>query len=140
MKAFSPRITIDISPSSFVFTSARATIQLDTYLYVLDTTHERPLVLSVGEEVSGISNAKRVELFESGNYPSTPDDKSKHLEAFLNYGLYRVRPLPYTLFLLIRPVVIFRDAEALEPIFGGYQQGILEHLARKAGASEVLFE
>ena len=137
MGIFSP-IIIDVSPSSFVFSSPKTTLQLDTYLWV-DTTHESVSVVAIGEDVDEVLNIKRVDLFKGSDYPSISGGKTMYLEAFLRYGIYKIRS-SFVVSLFKRSTVVFRGAETLESILGGYQEGILDHIARMAGAAKVLFE
>jgi hypothetical protein len=146
MSLFSPKITINVSPESFVFASESKTFQLDTYVMVTDATQELPDVLGIGEgeglRFAEFPNMGKVNLFTNDDHLPVVYGKAKFLKAFLIGGIGHAYPWPRFLKLVsaFRPTVVFRDSETLESVLGGYQQGLLEYLALEAGAGEVLFE
>ena len=86
-RLLSPRILIQVNPQTFTFEGRRATVQLQTFLYIKQEG-ERCTVVCVGEEPSDTSQALRMDLFEDSS--KAAGDKADGLVAFLHYAIRRV--------------------------------------------------
>lgn len=140
MNSLSPRITVEANPDAFTFTSPRATVRLNTYLCV---TVEKGLphrIVSIGQEVSGVAEVVKIELFKPDATSRLPYDKLKALEAFFRYAFAETNPLPLIIAVYLRPILVFRGIQAFDSIFNGYQRGVFEHVAQEAGADKVIFD
>ena len=132
---FASRISIQISPKRFVF-SSKETVEVQTCLYLEGSSG--PLrVIAVGTEETSTAEVFRVLLFEDNAGVPRPIDKTECLEAFMRYGIQKAMRNPRA---MLRPIVTVTGAQSLEPILHGYQIGLLLQILERSGAGRVSFE
>jgi len=91
MLRFGPQIAIRVSPEVFFLTKGDASLSLPTYLYI-DSTAANPRVVAVGEEISGVPELVRIDLFGSSLQASPPLRVGllECLAAFLRAGVQKL--------------------------------------------------
>ena len=132
LSLISPKITVDVSPESFTFTSAKGTLSLGTYLYLSNLNGEGK-ILGIGETFEGSEECIRVDLFKRSATRSV--DQFGCLAAFFRFAFKKLS----SRMALVRPIAIIKSWESLDEALCGYQRLILEQAATTAGAHTVKF-
>ena len=134
---FGPRITVQVDPDAFLFTTGKTAVHLGTFLY-LDTSGGTPRVLAVGEEVPMVAGVIRVDLFRNANGLSTSAinvSKMDCLSAFCRLGIQKLTRRSS----MIRPHVTVIGLATLDPVLHGYQATVLRQALESTGASMIVF-
>ncbi len=136
MLRFGPQIAIRVSPEVFFLTKGDASLSLPTYLYI-DSTAANPRVVAVGEEISGVPELVRIDLFGSSLQASPPLRVGllECLAAFLRAGVQKLVGRRT----MIRWRVTVTGLASLDSILHGYQVAILRQALEAAGAAQIEF-
>ena len=129
---FTGPVTIDVTPEEFIFSWRGVSVSIETYIYLLDDNGEYR-ILGIGEDFEGSNRCIRVELFSEKLPPNNRILRSKLLEAFIRFGMWKI--VGRRIFL--RPTMVFRGTQNIEKMLSGYQDTILIDAACKAGAHSV---
>jgi hypothetical protein len=132
-KVLPKNIVIDAHPELFMFQCGKERLLLRPVIFLSMATGR---VLSVGEAPSGEETYERVDLFwEIAELPKVAS-RFDCLECFFRFALAKVAGSSR----FIRPSVTFRGLYSFNTILCGYQDFILEHAARAAGAQNIRIE
>lgn len=90
-------------------------------------------ILGIGKDFEGSTKCIRVELFSEKLPPDNRIFRSKLLESFIRFGLWKIIGRR----MILRPTIIFKGTYRIEKILSGYQDSVLTDAAYKAGAYSV---
>lgn len=131
LKYFSPKITVQLNNDSVSFISSKRTIQLGSYFF-LKKRRDKYEIVSVGEVPTDNIHSEKVDLFRS----DSRSDKFECLIAFMKHGLSTVT----SKFALVRPTIICKGVENMNPLLNGYEEGLFRRIFEEAGAVDVYFD
>ena len=124
------KIDIELGPDQITFRSPQGSLTLRTSVFVeRDGDHYKVLGFSDTPQLG----TKSVGLFNGEC--DMPAELPTLLEKFLAYGIsFHVKGVT-----IFRPVVVFKNVRSLDAVLHGYQDGLLNVIADRAGARIVEF-
>jgi len=134
MKLF-PEVVIEANIEFFVFSWNENSVRMSTCLHI-DPMKKLPLQIG---EIQTIPDSVFIDFFNREQKIAAEINKLQWLSVYIQYGfgrLFEKSKIP----LLPRPLVVFRNDQALYDVLCGYQRNILTTAATDAGAKQVRFE
>lgn len=132
LSLISPKVTLYVSPETFVFESKKLTLTLGTWLYFADISGGRR-ILGVGETFEGCEKCIRLDLFKRCVIPDL--DQFACLVDYFRFAFHKLSNRR----VLVRPIANFRNTESLNELLCGYGKALLKQTASEAGAHTVNF-
>lgn len=128
-------IEVSLSAKSVVFRRGSKSETLEPVLYLSAGTGTRR-ILAIGGVPHLTEPFERVDLLNGQALKSEDLKKHEVLEAFFRYGFIKLSKR----MALVRPRVVFLEADSVSSAFGGYERSVLSQAASEAGAREVIFK
>lgn len=135
-----PTILVYVQPQQFSFENPKGDrFPLKTVMYLLEEQGRWKLG-GIGTWEDRPPDALTVDLFE--NHRHLPDEVNKFelLAVFMSFGIGKCLHYSFLPPAILRPTVVFHQANLLSNILCGYEKVLLYSASERAGANKITFD